>query len=64
MLVGFEEGADVHGLTAPDVTVDGPVEGELERTAVEGAARRMVSWVLVTAHGRSGELTELACGQP
>ena len=35
VLVGFEEGADVHGLAAPDVAVDGPVEGELEGAAVE-----------------------------
>ena len=35
VLVGFEEGADVHGLAAPDVSVDGPVEGELEGAAVE-----------------------------
>lgn len=28
--VGFEEGADVHGLAAPEVSVDGPVKGQLE----------------------------------
>lgn len=28
--VGFEERADVQGLAAPEVTVDGPVEGQLE----------------------------------
>lgn len=34
VLVRFEESADVHGLSAPDVSVDGPVEGELEGAAV------------------------------
>ena len=28
--VGFEKRADVQGLAAPEVTVDGPVEGQLE----------------------------------
>jgi hypothetical protein len=28
--VGFKEGANVHGLAAPEVTVDGPVESQLE----------------------------------
>lgn len=28
--VGFEERADVQGLAAPEMTVDGPVEGQLE----------------------------------
>ena len=37
VLVRFEERSDVHGLSAPDVSVDGPVEGELEGTAVEVA---------------------------
>jgi hypothetical protein len=35
MLVGLEEGADVDGLAAPEVSVDGPVEGEFEGAAVE-----------------------------
>ena len=34
VLVRFEESADVHGLSAPDISVDGPVEGELEGAAV------------------------------
>lgn len=37
VLIGFEEGTDVQRLAAPDVAVDGPVEGELERAAVEVA---------------------------
>lgn len=37
VLVRFEEGSDVHGLTAPDVTVNSPVEGELQGAAVEVA---------------------------
>ena len=38
--VGFEELANVHRLAAPEVSMDGPVEGEFERPSVEGA----VSW--------------------
>ena len=37
VLVGVEEGTNVHGLTAPDLSVDCPVEGEFEAAAVEGA---------------------------
>lgn len=37
VLLGFEKGADVHGLASPYVSVYGPVEGELEGPAVEGA---------------------------
>lgn len=37
VLVGFEESTDVHGLAAPDISVDSPVEGELEGAAVKGA---------------------------
>lgn len=40
VLLGFEKGADVHGLASPYVSVYGPVEGELERSAVEGAVQR------------------------
>jgi len=36
MAVGFEEGSDVECLAAPEVTVDGPVEGELQGALVEG----------------------------
>lgn len=39
MLVRLEKAADVHGLAAPDIAVDGPVEGELKGAAVEGAGR-------------------------
>jgi len=35
MLVRFEERADVDRLPAPEVSVNGPVEGELQRAAVE-----------------------------
>jgi hypothetical protein len=38
VLVGFEEGAEVHGLAAPEVSVDGPVEGELQRAPVKASA--------------------------
>jgi hypothetical protein len=43
VLVRFEERSDVQGLATPDVPVDGPVERELEGTAVEGAGRAGVS---------------------
>lgn len=43
VLVRFEEGSDVHGLTAPDVTVNSPVEGELQGAAVEVAVGGLVS---------------------
>lgn len=42
VLVGFKERADVKSLTAPKVSVDGPVKGELQRAAVE-TARESVS---------------------
>jgi hypothetical protein len=35
VLLGFEEGADVHGLASPDVSVDGPVEGKLQCSSVK-----------------------------
>ena len=37
MLVRFEETAEVEGLATPEVAVHGPVEGEFEGAAVEGA---------------------------
>lgn len=37
VLVGFEEAANVECLAAPEVAIHGPVEGEFERAAVEGA---------------------------
>lgn len=40
VLVGFKEGTDVESLSAPEVSVDGPVKGELQRTAVEAAVMR------------------------
>ena len=40
VLVGFEEAADVERLAAPEVAVHGPVEGEFEGAAVEGAVRQ------------------------
>lgn len=30
VFVGFEEAAEVHRLAAPEVAVDGPVEGKFE----------------------------------
>lgn len=48
VLVGFEEAAEVERLAAPEVAVHGPVEGELEGAAVEGAEKENsgVSWFL------------------
>lgn len=37
MLIRFEETADVQCLTAPNISVDRPVKGQLEGAAVEGA---------------------------
>ena len=47
VLVGLEKSADVQGLAAPDVAVDGPVEGKLQGAAVQGAGqcvRGVSSW--------------------
>ena len=41
VLVRFEEGADVHSLAAPDIAMDGPIEGELEGAAVEVSGRHV-----------------------
>ena len=38
--LGLEEFADVEGLSAPEVSVNAPVEGELQRLPVEAAAAR------------------------
>ena len=34
--VGFEKGADVDGLAAPEVSMNGPVESKLQGAPVEG----------------------------
>lgn len=51
VLVGLEETADVQGLAAPDVAVDGPVEGELQGAAVERAGHRVRGMSHVRALG-------------
>lgn len=33
--VGLEQPSDVHGLSSPEIPVDSPVEGELERAPVQ-----------------------------
>jgi hypothetical protein len=38
VFVGLKQPANVHGLAAPEVSVDGPVEGELQGAPVEAAA--------------------------
>jgi hypothetical protein len=38
VLLAFEERANVHCLASPEISVDGPVEGEFEGAAVEGAS--------------------------
>ena len=50
VLVGLEETADVQRLTAPDVAVDGPVEGKLQGAAVERAGHHIRG----TSHARIG----------
>lgn len=35
VFVGLEQSANVKGLSAPEIAVDAPVEGELERPPVE-----------------------------
>lgn len=50
VLVRFEEAADVHGLAAPDIAVDRPVEGKLERAAVKRAGTGIRD--LLRAHAR------------
>lgn len=51
MFVRFEEGSDVQCLAAPEVTLDGPVEGKLQGTLVEVPGNAISSctgsqWVL------------------
>ena len=36
--VGFKERANVNGLAAPEVSMNGPVESKLQGAPVEGAA--------------------------
>ena len=52
VLVGLEETADVQGLAAPDVAVDGPVEGELQGAAVERAGLNIRGM----SHARTGSV--------
>jgi hypothetical protein len=50
ILVGIEEGADVDGLSAPDGSLDGPVQRQLQGASVERPVMvRLVrlSWCLV-----------------
>lgn len=54
-LVGFEERADVHGLATPQIAVDGPVEGELQRAAVKPPGRcQRCRLGLLCSRGRTG----------
>ena len=53
VLVGLEKSANVHGLATPDVTVDGPVEGELQGAAVE---LDDLSEVISSSHARIGSV--------
>lgn len=38
VLICLEEGSDVQRLTSPQIPMNGPVEGELERATVKGPA--------------------------
>lgn len=55
VLLGLEELADVQGLAAPEVSVDAPVEGELEGPPVQASTRRRWS---VSAWGATGGAAE------
>lgn len=57
--LGLEEFADVEGLSAPEVSVDAPVEGELQRLPVEAAGARSAC---ARAHqGVTGERVQDVC---
>ena len=62
VLVRFEEGADVDRLPAPEVSVDGPVEGELQGAAVEVSGEVLSS----CSQGQwlAGTLTRLQFSRP
>lgn len=47
VLVGFEERSDVHRLASPLISVNRPVEGELEGAFVEDAWIDQYSWLLL-----------------
>lgn len=70
VLVRFEEAADVKCLAAPEVAVDGPVEGEFEGALVEGAeGQKAVLAGVVARRGvplgaRKGARTGRAIGRP
>jgi hypothetical protein len=45
VLVGFKQSAQIQSLSAPEVSVDGPVEGQLEGPPVEASVQRQ--WLRV-----------------
>ena len=63
VFVGFEEAADVHSLTAPDVAVDCPVESEFEGTAVKRAAKNMYQRCVTYAYWLGGCSQDLWFGR-
>jgi hypothetical protein len=52
VLVGLKKGSDINCLSPPDMSVDSPVQGELQRTPVERSMKIEVS------AGRTCSLTE------
>lgn len=61
VLIRFEEGADVDCLAAPKVSVDRPVEGKLERAAVEVPSH--VSVIAISPLGRGCSLQDVGVGR-
>ena len=62
VLVRFEKRADVDRLAAPEVSVNGPVEGELQRAAVEVSGEILSScW---QGQWLAGALTRLQSSRP
>lgn len=43
VLIGLEKGSDINCLSPPDMSVDSPVQGELQRTPVERSMKIEVS---------------------
>jgi hypothetical protein len=56
VLVGLEQPAKIQSLPAPEVSVDAPVEGELQGAPVEASARRSAA-ARSGRHGRGAHKT-------
>lgn len=58
--VGLEQGPDVEGLPPPEVSVHGPVQGELQGAPVEGPIGELL--VPVLGKGMKGKCSEWLTG--